>query len=100
MSLRRSSQLLVAAAALALSGCGAPAGFILASLAIDGVALVATGKTPGEHALSAIMEQDCAVRNLMADGDLCEDVTVTAEDAAPAQFAMAPELSIDLQETD
>ena len=84
MSLRRSSQLLVAAAALVLSGCGAPAGFVLVSLAIDGAALVATGKTPGEHALSAIMKQDCAVRNLMANGDLCEDVTVTADVAVPA----------------
>ena len=98
MSLKRSSQLLVAAAALVLSGCGAPAGFVLVSLAIDGAALVATGKTPGEHALSAIMKQDCAVRNLMANGDLCEDVTVTA-DVAVLRWAIVGSESASLSNT-
>ncbi len=58
-----------------LAGCGAPPAFLIASLTLDAAFLASTGKTPGEHALSAVVQQDCAVRQLMADGDLCQVVT-------------------------
>ncbi len=65
---------------LLLAGCGAPPAFLLASLAIDAVSVASTGKTPGEHALSAVVQQDCAVRHLVTDGDLCAPVAVIAGD--------------------
>ena len=92
---------LVFTAGLTLSGCAAPLGFVVATLAIDGAALVATGKTPAEHALSAIVEQDCSVGRMVTQGDLCVEVVLSAGEAAPVQVATLPNsLSIDLAELD
>lgn len=65
---------------LLLAGCGAPAAFLWASLAIDVASVASTGKTPGEHMLSAVVQQDCAVHRLVTEGDLCAPVAVAAGD--------------------
>ena len=64
---------------LLLAGCGAPPAFLWASLAIDTASVVSTGKTPGEHALSVVVQQDCSLRQLVADGDLCAPVAVDGD---------------------
>ena len=54
-----------------LAGCGAPPAFVIASLAIDTAVFASTGKSPAEHVLSAVVQQDCAVYRLITKGALC-----------------------------
>ncbi len=61
---------------LLLAGCGAPPAFVIASLVLDTAVFASTGKTPAEHALSAVVQQDCAVRRLITEGDLCTPAPV------------------------
>ena len=53
--------LLFAAAAVALSGCGIPPMITVASLMLDAASYGATGKTVTDHALSAVLQKDCAL---------------------------------------
>ena len=53
--------LLFAAAAVALSGCGIPPMITVASLMLDFASYGATGKTVTDHALSAVLQKDCAL---------------------------------------
>ena len=53
--------LLFAAAAVALSGCGIPPMITVASLILDAASYGATGKTVTDHALSAVLQKDCAL---------------------------------------
>ena len=46
---------------LGLAGCVAPPIITYASAALDGVSFVATGKSVGDHALSAMVDEDCAL---------------------------------------
>ncbi|MCK5546928.1 MAG: hypothetical protein KAI27_06105, partial [Rhodospirillaceae bacterium] len=47
---------------VALSGCLAlPPALQLASLAIDGISYMQTGKSISDHALSAVTNKDCAM---------------------------------------
>ena len=64
---------------LIMAGCGAPAAFLWATLAIDVATVASTGKTPGEHMLSAAVQQDCGVRRLVTEGNLCVPVEVAAD---------------------
>ncbi len=53
--------LLLAAAAVLLSGCGIPPIISVASLAFDFASYGATGKTVTDHGLSAVLQKDCAL---------------------------------------
>ena len=65
--------LIALAAALALSGCGLPPAITIVSYALDGLSLLSTGKSVGDHALSAAANRDCAVWRLVKDGEICRD---------------------------
>ena len=53
--------LLLAAAAVMLSGCGLPPIFTVASLAFDFASYGSTGKTVTDHGISMVLQQDCAL---------------------------------------
>ena len=75
----RPAKVLRAAGALgmvvALSGCLAlPPAIQLASLAIDGISYMQTGKSMSDHALSAVTNKDCAMlRALDNINDVCTE---------------------------
>ncbi len=53
---------------VALSGCLAlPPAIQLASLAIDGISYMQTGKSVSDHALSAVTNKDCAMLRALDD---------------------------------
>ncbi len=87
---------------LFLTGCGASAAMTVASLALDGVSLMASGKTVADHALSFVTQQDCAIWRAVTEGDIgaiCrlpvedEDAIVTAAADEPAE-AIADEPAV------
>ncbi len=53
--------LLIAAAAVLLSGCGIPPIISVASLALDFASYGSTGKTIADHGLSAVLQKDCSL---------------------------------------
>ncbi len=61
------------AAAFLLSGCGLPPAFTFVSYALDGMTLLSTGKSVGDHAISAAAEKDCAVWRVVKDEDVCRE---------------------------
>ncbi len=61
------------AAALALSGCGLPPALTVASYVFDGMTLLSTGKSVGDHALSAAAKKDCAVWRVVRDQEVCRE---------------------------
>ena len=73
---------------LLLVGCGLPPALQIASLLIDGASYVATGKSPSDHAISAVAEKDCALWRAVKRADICRDYpaeepgTMVAENAA------------------
>lgn len=74
---------LAAASALALAGCaGLPAAVTVASLYVDSVLLMRTGKGSTEHIVSAAAGQDCGILNLFERGSFCTD-------APPPQLLVA-----------
>lgn len=87
-----------------LSGCAMPIPIQVASWLMDGVSLVATEKTLPDHALSAMLEQDCAMWRVVPDGDVCRDQSaddapatgeMVAQTAPTADLAPEPELLAD-----
>ncbi len=62
--------LVLAAAAISLSGCGLPAVVSVWSTALDFASYGSTGKTVTDHGLSMVLQQDCALlRGLQ--GEVC-----------------------------
>jgi hypothetical protein len=58
---------------LALVGCGLPPAVTLISYALDGISLISTGKTVGDHALSVAANQDCAVWRAVDGEEVCKE---------------------------
>lgn len=56
-----------------LMGCTAPV--TMASFAADGASYAASGKSIGDHALSAVSGEDCSTLGMLNDGVLCRDRT-------------------------
>lgn len=81
--------LAVIAVALVVTGCGIPPAITIASYAIDGVALVASGKTVKDHALSAAIGQDCAMFRVVTGAPVCTDYEPNP--AAAAALARMPD---------
>ncbi len=46
---------------LFLTGCAIPPAVTIASLVLDGVSYVSTGKSTTDHAISAFANEDCAL---------------------------------------
>jgi hypothetical protein len=57
---------------LFLAGCAVPPALTVASFVADGVSYVATGKSTTDHAISAVMRQDCALLRVVQDKALCD----------------------------
>ncbi|MBC8339901.1 MAG: SPOR domain-containing protein [Alphaproteobacteria bacterium] len=75
-------------APLVLGGCAMPLSVQVASLIADGVSLATTEKTLGDHALSAVAQQDCAIWRFVNGEDVCHE-------AAPDGPVMVAETAID-----
>lgn len=57
-------------ACLGLAGCVAPPIVTYVSLALDGMSFATTGKSVGDHALSAVVGKDCALLRVISEGDI------------------------------
>lgn len=55
-----------------LSGCAVPPAVSVVSLVADGVSYVLTGKNTTDHAISAVVGQDCALIRVVRDKDICD----------------------------
>ncbi len=76
----------VLAPLILLNACALPAGFTIASLAIDGISYATSGKSVSDHALSAVANEDCAMWRALQARPICRDADVpeTTVAAAPA----------------
>jgi hypothetical protein len=74
---------IIVVAVLTLAGCVAiPPAVSIASWAINGVSYLASGKSVSDHAISAVLEQDCAMWRILKGDPIC--VEYPAEDGAVA----------------
>ena len=78
------------AAMSSLTGCAS-----LELMAVGGVSYLLTGKGLTDHALSTVMEQDCAFHHLLRDRPLC---TETLEDTETLQLLADNEAAADKAE--
>ncbi len=62
--------LILAAAAISLSGCGLPPAVTYASYAADVFSYLTTGKSVTDHGISMVLEKDCALLRVL-DGPIC-----------------------------
>jgi hypothetical protein len=81
--------LAILAVPLIMTGCGIPPAVSIASYALDGVALVASGKTIKDHALSVAVGQDCSMFRVVSGEPICSDYEPNP--AAAAGLAAMPE---------
>ncbi len=58
--------------ALFLTGCAVPPAVSVASLVADGISYVVTGKSPADHAISAVVHEDCALIRVVKDEEICD----------------------------
>ena len=68
-----------------LAGCGLPPAVTVASLFVDGVSFVTTGKGTADHALSAVANEDCALLRVVDGKEICDpdgEVLVAFADVA------------------
>ena len=80
-------------ACFGLTGCVLPPVISYASMALDGVSYVATGKSVSDHALSAAVKKDCAVWRVVSEQDVEAVCQEYATDDAEDGFAVALEAS-------
>ncbi len=77
-------------AATVVSGCAAPIGLQIASWTMSGISYATTGKSLSDHAISAVMESDCAVHRILLDGRLCVSADAVAVDTVLAEAEVSP----------
>lgn len=82
-------KILAIIACLGLAGCVAPPILTYASVALDGMSFLATGKSVGDHALSAAVDEDCAVLRVVTEQDV-EAVCREYASEEEREAAMAP----------
>lgn len=79
--------------AFELMSCAAPTALTVVSVAADGASYAASGKSLGDHALSAMSGEDCSTLSLINDGVLCKERSKTvvrvANTAPPVAAAPA-----------
>lgn len=63
---------------MSLSGCivALPPAIQLASLALDGISYVSTGKSVTDHAISAVTAKDCAMIRSLKGENICDDKVI------------------------
>lgn len=64
---------LLAGTAFLVSGCGLPIGVQMASMAIQGMSLMATEKTLTDHGISLVAQRDCALWRGLGGDPVCVD---------------------------
>ena len=64
--------LVLAAAAISLSGCGLPPIVSVWSMALDFASYGSTGKTPTDHGISLVLQKDCSLMRVL-DGPVCTE---------------------------
>jgi len=74
---------------LLLGGCGLPPALSAASWALDGISYLASGKSVTDHAISEVMQQDCALLRAVLDQDICADFGGEAGDGPRILVATA-----------
>jgi hypothetical protein len=57
---------------LFLTGCALPPPVTVASFVADAVSYVATGKSPTDHAISAVAREDCALLRVVRGEAICD----------------------------
>ena len=78
-------------ACLGLTGCILPPAITYVTMALDGVSYVATGKSVGDHALSAAVEKDCAVWRVVSEQGVDAVCHEYVDDDAEDDIAVALE---------
>lgn len=71
---------------LFLAGCAIPPVVTVASLVLDGVSLVTTGKSTADHAISAVANEDCSLFRVVGSKPICDpdgEVLVALAGAEP-----------------
>ncbi len=76
-------------ACLGLAGCVAPPIITYASMALDGASFLSTGKSVGDHALSAAVDEDCAILRAVTEQNV-EAVCREYANEEERQAAVAP----------
>ncbi len=86
--------LILAAAAISLSGCGLPPIVTYTSYAADIFSYLATWKSVTDHGISMVLEKDCALLRVL-DGPICieeveEEIVVHRPPRNPEALAALP----------
>ena len=84
---------------LFLAGCALPPAVTVATLVVDGVSYVATGKSPADHAISAFAHEDCALHRVVAGEAVCDPngevlIALAAGDPADENWHLDPEIGV------
>jgi hypothetical protein len=56
-----------------LTGCVLPPALTIVSIAADGLSLISSGKSVSDHALSAVIDRDCAVYRFAKGAEICRE---------------------------
>lgn len=67
-----------------LSACAIPPAISIASMAADGVLLVATGKSKADHGLSLATGKDCSTLRALDGENVCQDIVIAQAEPLPA----------------
>ena len=70
----------LAVLAVGLGGCSIPTPVSIATYAVDGASYAMTGKSMSDHALSAVLEQDCAMLRVVQGRLVCREVGDTSDE--------------------
>lgn len=81
---------LLAACIGSISGCAS-----LELLAVGGISYLVTGKGLSDHALSAVMDQDCAMHHLLSDRPLCENTVTDTDENVLLAKESSPDIATD-----
>ncbi len=81
---------------LFLAGCALPPAATVASLVVDGLSFVTTGKSTADHAISAFAHEDCALLRVVEGREICDPdgevlIALIGADAADENWYLDPE---------
>ncbi|HUK10711.1 MAG TPA: SPOR domain-containing protein [Stellaceae bacterium] len=55
------------------SGCALPPALVVASYGADGLSYLSSGKSLGDHGISTVLDEDCALHRFLDDKPICRD---------------------------